>query len=55
MFGKQQAASSKQAVSKRAASTREMVEKSQLHCGASDSAKNLVDATHGCEGQPHKV
>ena len=29
-------------------------EKSQLRGGASDSAKILVDATYGCEGQPHK-
>ena len=30
-------------------------QKSQLCRGASDSAKNLVDATYGCEGQLHKV
>ena len=29
-------------------------EKSQIHGGASDAAKILVDALYGCEGQPYK-
>ena len=30
-------------------------QKSQLHCGALDSAEILVDGTYRCEGQSHKV
>ena len=52
-----QQASSKQAASKQQASSKHARngENSQLRRGASDSAKILVDATNGCEGQPHKV
>ena len=51
-FSKQQAASSKQQASSKHARNGK---KSQLHRGASASAKILVDGTYGCEGQPHKV
>ena len=59
-ISKQAAESSKQAASKQqaaAASSKHARngEKSQLHRGASDSAKILVGGTYGCEGQPHKV
>ena len=52
LASKQQGASSKaQAASKHARNA----DTSHLRSGASDSAKILVDATYGCEGQPHEV